>query len=494
MEELRRELGLLVRSRYPVIWLLTHEEERAERLLQNLGRDLQRKVVFWSCSRGFEAEGARADAALEPTKGLKKILQSPDRVVFVLKDFHAFLEDPTVVRRLRDIVRELRSSYKSLVILSPILKIPVELEKDVTVCDLPLPTAKELTTVLQNLLGSVKQKSSSVAITSDPALVERVASASLGLTEGEAENIYAKAVVSGASFSEQDLSLIIAEKKQILRKTGLLEYFDLDQDLSSVGGLRRLKIWLDHRRDAFSERASRYGLPPPRGVLLLGVQGCGKSLTAKAVATQWQMPLLRLDVGAIFNSFIGASEENVRKAIKVAESLAPAVLWVDEIEKGFAGVRSSGSVDAGVTARVFASFLTWLQEKTCPVFVVATANQVKSLPPELLRKGRFDEIFFVDLPSEKERRDILGIQIRKRNRDPGAFDLEALAARSEGFSGAELEEAVVAALYATFPLNRDIATEDLATALDETVPLSRTMKEEVEGLREWARSRARPAS
>ena len=274
----------------------------------------------------------------------------------------------------------------------------------------------------------------------------------------------------------------------------MLDYFDAAESMADVGGLSRLKAWLEGRRDAFSEAARDFGLPQPKGLLLLGVQGCGKSLVAKAVANLWQLPLLRLDVGSLFSMYVGSTEANMRKAIKIAETISPAVLWLDEIEKGLAGLESSGAVDAGVTARIFSSFLLWMQEKTAPVFVVATANDVRRLPPELLRKGRFDEIFFVDLPSQSEKEQIFGIHLTKRRRDPGRFDIRELASAAEGFSGAEIEGAVVSALYKAFAANLELSQQDLAEAVSETIPLSRTMSENIGALRQWASTRARPAS
>ena len=483
-------MELLVRARYPLTWIVTHEERRAERLLREVAARLQREVVFWSVTTGIEHPAFREDTTA-PLAALDALRASSEKRLFVLRDFHAYLEDPKVVRKLREVVRDLRTSYKTLFLLGPVLRIPPELEKDVTVLDLPLPGAAELQQLLSNMLASLP--ASRVQISPEPELLERVVKATLGLTETEAENIFAKAIVSDARFSEEDLPLIIAEKKQILRKTGLLESYDLGETMSAVGGLERLKAWLQDRSHAFSEKARAFGLPAPRGLLLLGVQGCGKSLTAKSIAAEWKMPLLRLDVGRVFSSFVGASEANMLQAIKIAESLAPAILWVDEIEKGLAGTRSSGQVDAGTTARVFATLLTWLQEKTAPVFVVATANSIRDLPPELLRKGRFDEIFFIDLPSGSEREQIFDIHLRRRRRDPARFDVAALARATEGWSGAEIEQAVLAGLHAAFPQDRDVTTQDLLTAAGETVPLSQTMAEDMADLREWAATRARPA-
>ncbi|HVO29984.1 MAG TPA: AAA family ATPase, partial [bacterium] len=441
----REELELLIRSRYPVLYLVTWEEPRAERLLRELGTALSKKVYVWSITRGFEGgvgTVVEENAQNSPMAALSQVASSPERAIFVLKDFHAFLDRPEVVRALRDLVAALKQSFKTLVILSPVLTIPRELEKDVTVLDLPLPDHAEIASILEGIIASVKNDPRvTVAATAD--LKEKIVKAALGLTASEAENVFAKAVVHQRRLDENDLPLVLAEKKQILRKMGMLEYYDLTESIGEVGGLEELKRWLAQRTGAFSQKARDYGLPEPKGLLLLGVQGCGKSLTAQAIAATWQLPLLRLDMGRIFSGLIGSSEENLRRAIRVAESAAPAVLWVDEIDKGLSGIASSGSVDGGVTARVFGAFLTWLQEKTAPVFVVATANRIEALPPELLRKGRFDEIFFVDLPDAAERAQIFDIHLRRRGREPAGFDLAALGELADGFSGAEIEQAVV---------------------------------------------------
>ncbi|MCK6527399.1 AAA family ATPase [Myxococcota bacterium] len=494
-DDLRAEVELLLRARYPILALSTFEEERALRLLREAAAPLGREVLAWSCTEGFRGDGARPPGdASTPRQALEWVARSDGRSVFALLDFHPFFGEPAVARQLRDLARDLVRSYKTLVLVSPVLDLPREVEKDVTVLDLPLPSPEELDGILTRLLQSL-QRTGRVRVDADPALRERVVRATCGLTAAEAENVYKKAIVHNSNFGEGDLPLIVAEKKQLIRRGDLLEYVELGDDLGALGGLDALKGWLRSRAVAFSEDARAYGLPQPRGLLLLGVQGCGKSLTAKAIAAQWNMPLLRLDVGAVFGSYVGQSEGNLRRAVRIAESMAPAVLWLDEIEKGFAGAAGAASADSGTTARVFASFLTWLQEKRQPVFVVATANDVRALPAELLRKGRFDEIFFVDLPAEEERREILGIHLRRRRRDPATFDLPLLASRSEGFSGAEIEQAVVDALYRAFPEGRrEPTTADVLAALAETVPLSRTMAEPIAALRTWAAHRARDAS
>jgi SpoVK/Ycf46/Vps4 family AAA+-type ATPase len=314
------------------------------------------------------------------------------------------------------------------------------------------------------------------------------------LTLGEAENVFAKIIVKDERLSAEDVNEVFAEKQQIIRKSGLLEYYATTESFSHVGGLSVLKDWLEKRSITFTDEARAFGLPAPKGILILGVQGCGKSLLAKAVSSMWQQPLLRFDMGRMFGSLVGSSEENVRRAISVAESVAPAILWVDEIDKAFAGSQSSGGTDGGTTARVFGTFLTWLSEKTAPVFVVATANDISQLPPELLRKGRLDEIFFVDLPSEAERAEVFRIHLTKRGRQHEQFDIPALVKASHDFSGAEIEEAIISGLYDSFYAGHDLATEQVLVALRETVPLARTMNEQISRLRSWAEGRARNAS
>ncbi|KAF0243869.1 MAG: ATPase, partial [Planctomycetota bacterium] len=468
IETLREDLKVYIRARYPVLYLVSGEEERVERMIGRIAADLQKKVYSWTCSGGFDAahieqdlldgpkpmlaspvdfgeSNAQSPATKTPAGALDFVLNSAERALFVLHDFHPYLDEPAVVRRLRDVIMNLKKSFKTLILVSPVLKIPEEIERDVTVVDIPLPDEKELADLLKAFLNSVKTDGR-IAVSEDKDLFERVARAAQGLTESQASNVFARAAVNDRKFNAQDLPLILAEKKQVLRKAGILEFFEHQESMSSVGGLESLKKWLASRKDAFSERARTYGLPQPKGCLLLGVQGCGKSLSAKAIAATWKLPLLRLDIGSLFSSYIGASEANMRKAILTAEGLAPVVLWLDEIEKGFAGMKSGGNSDAGASLRVFSTFLTWMQEKTKAVFVIATANRIADLPPELLRKGRFDEIFFLDLPSAAEREEIFRIHITKRRRDPSRFDLKALAAAAKGFNGAEVEEAIVSAM------------------------------------------------
>ncbi len=492
-----QQLDRLIRARCPLLYLLTWEESRARELLAGVAAQQRKTLWEWSITDGLrpmgptQARPAPETRIREPMRMLNEILQKDAPAIYVLKDFHAYLEAPEIVRQLRDLAATLRSSHKTIVILSPVLKIPQELEKNLTILDLPLPTYQELANLLEGIIRG-QGKTYRVSLNADEQ--DRLVRAALGLTLLEAENAFAQAIVVDALLSGSDIDAIIAEKKQVIRKSGILEYYEPNETLGSVGGMDLLKDWIRKRGRAFSTEARRYGLPEPRGVLMMGVQGCGKSLFAKSVASLWGLPLLRLDMSRIFEGYIGSSEQNMRRALQVAESLAPDVLWIDEIEKAFSGVEGSSSTDAGTTARVVGTFLTWMEDKTSPVFVVATANSVQGLPPELMRKGRFDEIFFVDLPHGRERAEILCIHLRKVGRDPAKFDLDALVKASNGHSGAEIEQAILSAMHDSFFENREVTSEDIVRSFGETIPLSRTMNEKIEALRVWARDRARPVS
>lgn len=491
------ELETLVRARYPIVYLLSWEEQRLDGLLQQLARVHGKELLTWSVTRGLRrVGGARpgaAEAGKDPVEMLAAIERLAEPSLVVLKDFHPYLSEPVVVRALRELAHALKSTYTTVLLLSPTLVLPPELEKDVSVLDVPLPGPAELFQLLKEI-ALVVRKNERAVVDLTRGDVDLLVKSAQGLTLSEAENAFARAIVADGRLDNSDVARVLEEKRQVIRKSGLLEYYPPDSRLDDVGGLGTLKAWLTRRGAAFSEAARRFGLPEPKGVLLLGVQGCGKSLTAKAIASQWRQPLLRLDLGRIFSGLVGSSEENLRRAIHVTESVAPVVLWVDEIEKGVSGVASSGSTDGGVTARVFGTLLTWLQEKTAPVFVVATANRIELLPPELLRKGRFDEIFFIDLPAEAERQEILGIHLRRRGREPAGFDLARLAEASAGFSGAELEQAIVSALHDAFAEGGQLEQRHLERAVAESLPLAVTMREEMDRLRAWARTRTRPAS
>ncbi len=487
------ELEDLIKARYSLIYVTSHEEVRVEEMLRKLCMEREMRLEVWSITEGFKvvANGSGTRDVKDPMKAIDHVLRGEGKGLYVLRDFHPFLKEPAVVRKLRDAATELKKTKKSLIVLSPVSKIPPELEKSISaVVDWELPNRQEIEACARKLLPNAPPATQQL-LEADPSFIERVVEAALGLTLVEVENVYAKSLVRTHTF---DLETILEEKKQIIRKSGILEYYEHREEFSDVGGMDILKDWLVKRRSAFSSRAKDFGLPLPKGILLIGVPGTGKSLTAKAVGALWQMPLLRLDVGKIFAGLVGSSEENIRSVIKTAEAIAPAILWIDELEKGFSGTGSSGQTDGGTTSRVFGSFITWLQEKTSPVFVIATANNVQQLPPELLRKGRFDEIFFCDLPDREDRRQILEIHIRRKNRDPGQFDMDRLVDASVDYSGAEIEQAVIAAMYDAFDTGNDLSSDGLLKTLTEIVPLAVTMREMIDGMREWAKTRARMAS
>lgn len=495
------ELEVLIRAKYPLIYLLSWEERRVEALLKRVAEARKKRLYAWTTTEGIiSADTVRPvpvdPNATTPLKALEYISQAREPAIFVLKDLHLFIQDTrlpeaiVLLRKLRDMVDLLKESAKTVILLSPVLRLPVELEKDVTILDCSLPTWDELSEALDRVLRSAKSRGD-LDLRLDDVSRERVLKAAQGLTANEAENVFAKSLVMTRRL---DLDVIVSEKKQIIQKSRVLEYYDAVEDMAYVGGMGELKNWLRKRGLAFSERARRFGLPEPRGLLLLGVQGSGKSLIAKSVAGLWKLPLLRLDMGKVFSEMVGSSEENIRMALRLAESVSPCVLWLDELEKGLAGLGSSDRSDAGTAARVFGSFLVWMQEKTSPVFVIATSNNIAGLPPELLRKGRFDEIFFVDLPDLEERQEILAIHLAKRHRDPARFDLPSLAQQAEGFSGAEIEQMIISALYDAFEADAELTTADLERNLRQTIPLSQTMQEQVTALRNWARTHARMAS
>ncbi len=490
------EIEILIRAKYPILYVVSWEERRVEEQLTAVAKNLNRTLHTWTLTQGMKPTVTRTSGPAKPTtlpgelEALALVYEAAEFTIFLLKDFHPYMKDSRVIRLLRDLAARLRGRTSTLILMGPTLTLPTELEKDVTVIDFPMPTAGEIDDTLTRCIDAIKDNPN-VNTKLKPRERELIVKSAQGLTIDEVESVFARSLVEKRKF---DVEVVLEEKQQIVRKSGLLEYFPPSSKLNDVGGMELLKDWLDKRNDAFTDKAKKFGIPAPKGILLLGVQGCGKSLLAKAVAAEWNLPMLKLDVGRIFGSLVGQSEENIRKAIKVAESVAPCILWADELEKGFAGVGGSGVSDSGTTARVFATFLTWMQDKTKPVFLIATANDVSALPPEMLRKGRFDEIFFVDLPDADERKAIFSIHLSKRHRDPATFDLDKLSAATKGFSGAEIEQVVVASLYPAFDAGRELANEDMLAEAKAVVPLSVMMREEIDELRTWAQMRTRPAS
>lgn len=489
------EIEILVRAKYPILYISSWEERRVEKAVREVGERLNRQVHTWSVTQGMQPAVRRASGPVKATslpgelEALAQIHESAEFTIFLLKDFHPYMKDTRVVRLLRDLANRLRGRAQTLILVSPQINLPVELEKDITVLEFPLPDQEDVSSQLDAVITAMADVPK-VDVELSDSLREEIIHSAQGLTADEIESALARSLVEDKKLS---VDKIIEEKKQIVRKTGMLEFYPSSNSMDDIGGLDLLKEWLLHRSKSFTDAARDYGIPYPKGILIIGVQGCGKSLVAKSVANAYKLPMLKMDVGRIFGSLVGQSEQNMRRAIKIAESLAPCILWIDELEKGFAGM-SGGVSDSGTTARVFSTFLTWMQEKTKPVFLIATGNNVHQLPPELMRKGRFDEIFFVDLPDQREREQIFRIHLKKRKRDPKKFKVKELAKLSDGFSGAEIEQLVIGALNSAFFQDRELTFDDIKAEATTQVPLSRMMREEISALRDWARLRARPAA
>jgi SpoVK/Ycf46/Vps4 family AAA+-type ATPase len=492
---MKEELSILIQAQYPLIYLVTSEEERAEQAITTIAQlKPQRRVFIWTVTHGIVEYGQPRSVTqhntVSPEAAIEWVIRQREPGIYVFKDLHPFIDSPAVMRWLRDAVASFKDTQKAIVLMSPVQNIPIELEKEVVMLDYPLPDMTELNQVLTQQLDQIRPAR---RITTETR--EKLLKAALGLTRDEAEKVYRKAQVTAGRLTETEVDIVLSEKKQLIRRNGILEYIEEDETIDSVGGLEELKHWLRQRSNAFTERAREYGLPQPKGMLILGVPGCGKSLIAKTTSRLWGLPLLRLDMGRVYDgSMVGRSEANLRNALKTAESISPAILFIDEIDKAFAGSTGSADSDGGTSSRIFGSFLTWMQEKASPVFVMATANRVERLPGEFLRKGRFDEIFFVDLPNAQERTEIFRIHLSKRRRDISRFDLEQLVSICEGFSGAEVEQALIAAMYEAFAQDREFTQLDIIAAVKATLPLSKTMSEQVTALRDWARQRARPAA
>lgn len=470
-----QQLDLYLRARCTLIVLVTPEEDRALNLIRGVCASLKRTCLSWDLAEGFQ-QLPLASAAGDPLAALEQIDQAEGDAVFVLRDFHECWSNPTIKRKLRSLAQRLKFSKKSILVTTTQGRPPEELKDEAVVMRLPPPGLAELEAVLEQL-----GRTPGVRMNLTGSGREKLLQAALGLTAAQAQRVFAKAIVADGVLDDADIDLVTEEKRQLIRESEALEYYPGVETLEDVGGLEALKQWLRLRERAFTREAREYGLPAPKGIALIGIPGTGKSLVAKMIARLWRLPLFRLDAGALFGSLIGESEERTRRALRVAEATAPALLWIDEVEKALA----HGGLDSGTSARVFASILTWMQEKTAPVFVVAAANDIRSLPAELLRKGRFDEIFFLDLPTTVERLEILKVHLRKRRRAPEGYDLERLVRESEGYVGAELEQAVIDAMYVAFSAGREFTTEDLSEALKRQVPLAVSQRETVQALRTW---------
>lgn len=485
------EFTLLLRSRYPLIYIPTGEEERLEKVIMQAAQGLgDRPVYIWDFVDGYQNNfNDPGFGKRNPLQALEFVEKFPANspVIFILRDFQRFLEDISIARKLRNLARSLKSQPKNIVIIAPHISIPPELSEVITVLEFPLPTGAEIRQEVQNLLIAMGQKLGEQ-------VVDELVRSAQGLSMERIRRVMARAIAAHGEIQPEDVELMLEEKRQTIRQTQILDYYPAREQISDIGGLDNLKDWLLRRGGAFTEKARQYGIPHPRGLLLVGIQGTGKSLTAKAIAHHWHLPLLRLDVGRLFGGLVGESESRTRQMIQLAEALAPCILWIDEIDKAFSGIDSRG--DGGTTNRVFGTFINWLAEKKSPVFVVATANNIQALPPEMLRKGRFDEIFFVGLPNQEERQAIFSLHLQRlRPHNLKSYDIDRLAYETPDFSGAEIEQTIIEAMHLGFSQNRDFTTDDVLEAASQIIPLARTAQEQIQLLQNWAASgKARLAS
>ena len=475
---------LLLKARYPIIYIVTNEEERIEYLIKYCAKKYVNRTYYsWDFVDGYQGNpNDTGFAARNPLEALDLVdkLTPETASLFVLKDYDNFLKDFSVIRKLKNLSRSLKTQPKNIIIVSSEINIPDSLKEFVTLLEFPLPSYSEILEELNRLTSSLQQDIK-------PEVVNELAMACQGLSLERIRRVLSKIIAKYGEIDESSPSLILQEKKQIIQQTQLLEFCLADKGIGDLGGLDNFKDWLQLRKKAFSQEAIEYGLPYPKGLLLVGVQGTGKSIAAKIIANEWRLPLLRLDFGRLFASLIGQSEQRVRKMIEIAEALSPCILWVDEIDKAFAGAQSSG--DSGTTSRVLATFITWLSEKATPVFVVATANNIDCIPPEILRKGRFDEMFFLNLPTREEREAIFEVHLRKYRPDAVTnFQLPLLGQLSKDFSGAEIEAIVIESMRLGFNENREFNNEDVLISIQNLVPLARTKSKEIDLLKDWAES------
>lgn len=489
------ELKLLIRSRHPIAMIESIDEPRSVELVERVAREMGLPMFEWSMTAGLRRLLPTASEMLAGTSALKTamahVAEITQTAVYLFKSISPHLRDPLIQRLVQDLYQTLTSNMSTMVLVESMPDIPEPLQRMIVPLELSWPDETELIEIVRQQCREAATLYK-VTATMTQRQLDQLVQNLRGLTRGEAARIVAGAIYDDLSLDEHDLPRVLAAKRAVVGRGGLLENVLADVEASQLAGLANLKAWLEKRRDGFSREAKAFGLEPPRGILLIGVQGCGKSLCAKVVASSWRMPLLRFDPGVLYQRFVGESEGRLRQALRQAEAMSPVVLWIDEIEKAFASA-SSESADGGLSQRMFGSFLTWMQDHTSPIFLVATANDISRLPPELVRKGRFDEIFFVDLPDAASRRQMFEIHLARRKRVAASFDLDALAAASEGFSGAEIEQAIGSAMFAAFSQRGEVTTAEIIDELRKTQPLSVVMAERVETLREWAKGRCVPA-
>ena len=489
----REKLCLLINSRNPIITVETSEEQRFLEVLGAAAQELNVPLYIWSVTEGLgKAGGAALYNSDQPEQALANIATIQGDAIFLLKDFARYCDNDRISRRLRDLADGFRTARRSIVLLAASIQLPPEVAADAAPYELGLPSAEELLPGVRFLLAEVT-RDHALPVALDVAGIGQLAKNLLGLPEEEALRLLRKCVMERNKVDTGLLDDVLEAKRKALHTDGLLETVKRDTSFTDVAGLQGLREWIAKRKCALTPEGQRFGLVPPKGVLITGVQGCGKSLAARAVAGEWGYELARLDAGALYDKFVGESEKRLRKALDLAQKLSPVVLWIDEIEKAFASAGSSGDADAGLSQRLLATLLTWMQDREGGVFLAATSNNITILPPEMLRKGRFDEIFFVDLPNAAVRAALFSLHLKKRGRDAAGFDVNKLAGASDGFSGAEIEQAIVAGLYTAFNRKQQLSTDILLGEIHATQPLSVTRAEEITAIREWAKSRAVPA-
>ncbi len=487
------ELRLLVNSRHPIITVETPEEERLEQLALEVAAELAVPVYTWSVTAGLaKAHGAPIYNTDSPEQAVANIALIQGDAIFLLKDFARYCENDRVCRRLRELAEKFRAERRSILITSAALQLPPDLRGDSIPFQLGLPTADDLLSGVKAVLAEMN-RTQQIPIALDVPGVTQLAQNLVGLPQEEAMRALRMCILARRRMDAGLLDAALDAKHEALRSEGLLETVRRDASFADVAGLRRLRDWIAKRKSALTPEGRRFGLEPPKGILITGVQGCGKSLAARSVAGEWGYEMARLDAGALYDKFIGESEKKLQRALELAQKLAPMVLWIDEIEKAFASAGSSGDADAGLSQRLLATLLTWMQDRESGVFLAATSNNISALPPEMLRKGRFDEIFFVDLPTAEVRTALFALHLKKRSRDVTSFDLPTLAAASDGFSGAEIEQAIVAGLYTAFAQKQQLNTDILLGEIRGTRPLSVTRAEDIQAIRDWAKTRAVPA-
>jgi AAA+ superfamily predicted ATPase len=494
-KDVLRELEILVRSKYPILLLQSDDEDQARFLVKHLAEDLKILHYTWTCTRGMRQSGMKEDifGTKLPLPALEYAESSISSGLIYLEGLGSYLSDPRIIQKLKDLADVFSSRFGALVLAGEDLNLPDSLLNLSARVTLPPPRVEDYILLLRKVVAS-EEGNGKVRVNLPREEMLRLLHNVRGFTLKEAEKLFRRLIVSDRALTAEDIDTVILAKREIVEKEGLLEYSPAEAGMGDVAGLARLKDWLGQRREFIlhPDRMEAAGLPFPKGILLIGVPGCGKSLCAKAVARDWGLPLLRLDPAVLYDKYIGESERKFRKAMRTAERMAPVVLWIDEIEKAFAS--AAGEEDGGLSRRILGAFLSWLQERRGDVFVAATSNDIFALPPELVRKGRFDEIFFLDLPDAAARREIFALHLNRLNKTANGFNLEALAGDTEGYSGAEIEQAVVAARYAAAAAGKPLDGALLAAEMGRTHPLSRTMRERITQLREWARGRAQDAT